>query len=117
MPKNNTSGTIRIPKIPAPATKRPGASQQSGSGGGVLPPTPVILHLVRLDSKIVSELGVGDSVILAIDGLPIVVTTLLGNAIGQVRLDDAEEVRARRIRTAIVVLAQTDPLRCTVESE
>lgn len=115
MPKNSKGGSIRIPNL-TPAQVRPGVSQQTGIGGGVPAPEPLILHLDRLRIDVVRDLSEGDPVILQIDDLPIVATTLLGQVIGQVRLDDVEEVRNRRIRRATVIFAETDPLRCTLEA-
>jgi hypothetical protein len=115
MPKNNKGGSIRIPNLTS-AQVRPGVSQQTGAGGGVPAPEPLILHLDQLRTDIVRELSIGDPVVLMIDRLPILASTLLGEQIGQVRLDDVAEVRSRCIRRAAVLLAQTDPLRCCVEA-
>ena len=101
MPKNSKGGSIRIPNL-TPAQVRPGVSQQTGIGGGVPAPEPLILHLDQLRIDVVLNLSEGDPVILQIDDLPIVATTLLGQVIGQVRLDDVEEVRARGADTILV---------------
>ena len=113
MPKNSKTSknpkypTIRTPKLPTP-----------GGGGGVVdvvPLEPLLLILSHLDASVVASLKSGDQVLIRSESVPIVVTTLMGDAIGQVRLDDVEAVRRRRARRGTVVVAETNPLQCAVE--
>ncbi|MBX3440680.1 MAG: hypothetical protein KF861_24530 [Planctomycetaceae bacterium] len=106
-PKNPEYPPIRTPKLPTP----------SGGGGvvDVVPLEPLLLILSHLDAGIVAGLKQGDQILVRSEAVPIVVTTLMGDVIGQVRLDDFEAVRRRRVRRGTVVVAETIPLQCAVE--
>ncbi len=106
-PNNPNYPPIRTPKPPKP-----------GRGGGVVDVVavePLLLVLSHLNASAVAGLKVGDQGLVRSETVPIVVTTLLGDPIGQVQLDDVEAVRRRRSRRATVVVAETSPLQCVVE--
>ena len=118
MPKNSSSQpypSIRpLTPITPKSPKPDGIGGLGGAPGGVLL-EPLLLVLSHLDPAIVATLHVGDHVILQIDSLPIMVTTLLGLPIGQVGIDDVTTVRSRHARRGVVVAASTNPLGCIVE--
>lgn len=118
MPKNGKPTYPPIRPVP-PITPRPPKGGDEGFDGGSwtdsISVEPLRLHLTHLDPLVIATLHAGDPVILQIDSLPIVVTTLLGLPIGQVGIDDVATVRSRRARRGVVVAAQTNPLGCVVE--
>ena len=118
MPKNGKRNYPPIRPVP-PATPRPPEPNGDGFGGvawvDIVPTEPLLLKLAHLNAVIMPTLQKGDQVILQIDSLPIVVTTVLGVPIGQVGIDDVEAVRGRQARKGFIFSVQSNPLSCIVE--
>ncbi|MHB8637592.1 MAG: hypothetical protein ACYC96_14075 [Fimbriimonadaceae bacterium] len=114
MPKNPK--TPNYPPIrPVPPQDPRDANPGGGGGVDVTPHESLLLILSHVDAAVVKSLSIGEQVVLHIDSLPIVVSTVLGLPIGQVRLDGVDAVRGRRARRGSVAVAQLDPLSCAVE--
>lgn len=78
-------------------------------------PDPIVVELVQIDVQVLSECAVGQTVTVRWQQDPIEVTILSGIRLGEVSETDAPLVRQRRTRTGIIVVCDTEGIRCAIQ--
>jgi len=88
-----------------------------GGGGECPPDSPeaLFIELVNVNRSALAGLQINEPVSLINVGGSVIVSTLLGTMIGDVRSKDVETLTGRKIRRSRVFVAEEQPPRCIIE--